>query len=85
MVLARSCVLSAASHVLAKGLGHQEQTVRQQRRAVLCGVGAWKCFIGCSLFLHESGTPPAVGTVSGRARLVRHAPNVSRLHQAPHV
>jgi hypothetical protein len=33
MVLARACALSAVSHLLAKGLRRQEQTVRQQLRA----------------------------------------------------
>jgi len=33
MVLARSCALSAVSHLLAKGMQRQEQTVRQQLRA----------------------------------------------------
>jgi hypothetical protein len=33
MVLARSCALTAVSHLLAKGMQRQEQTVRQQRRA----------------------------------------------------
>src|SRR5256712_2476379 len=32
MVLARSCVLTAVSHVLAKGMQRKEQTVRQQLR-----------------------------------------------------
>ena len=32
MVLARSCALTAVSHLLAKGMRRQEQTVRQQRR-----------------------------------------------------
>ena len=32
MVLARSCALSAVSHLLAKGMKRQEQTVRQQLR-----------------------------------------------------
>jgi hypothetical protein len=32
MVLARSCALTAVSHVLAKGMQRQEQTVRQQLR-----------------------------------------------------
>ena len=33
MVLARSCALTAVSHVLAQGMKRQEQTVRQQLRA----------------------------------------------------
>jgi hypothetical protein len=33
MVLARSCALTAVSHLLAKGMHRQEQTVRQQWRA----------------------------------------------------
>ena len=33
MGLARSCALTAVSHLLAKGLRRTEQTVRQQRRA----------------------------------------------------
>jgi hypothetical protein len=33
MVLARSCALTAVSHVLAKGMPRKEQTVRQQLRA----------------------------------------------------
>src|SRR5262245_50805158 len=33
MVLARSCALTAVSHLLAKGMQREEQTVRQQRRA----------------------------------------------------
>lgn len=33
MVLARSCALTAGSHLLAKGMPRQEPTVRQQRRA----------------------------------------------------
>jgi hypothetical protein len=33
MVLARSCALSAVSHLLATGMRRKEQTVRQQRRA----------------------------------------------------
>jgi len=33
MVLARSCALTAVSHVLAKGMKRKEQTVRQQLRA----------------------------------------------------
>jgi hypothetical protein len=33
MVLARSCALTAVSHLLAKGMHRQEQTVRQQLRA----------------------------------------------------
>ena len=32
MVLARSCALTAVSHLLAKGMKRQEQTVRQQLR-----------------------------------------------------
>ena len=32
MVLARSCALTAVSHVLAKGMQRKEQTVRQQLR-----------------------------------------------------
>src|SRR5262249_2441324 len=32
MVLARSCALTAVSHLLAKGMQRQEQTVRQQLR-----------------------------------------------------
>ena len=32
MVLARSCALTAVSHVLAKGMKRKEQTVRQQLR-----------------------------------------------------
>ena len=32
MVLARSCALTAVSHVLAKGRQRNEQTVRQQLR-----------------------------------------------------
>src|ERR1700756_1787114 len=32
MVLARSCALTAVSHLLAKGMKRKEQTVRQQRR-----------------------------------------------------
>ena len=32
MVLARSCALTTVSHLLAKGMQHKEQTVRQQRR-----------------------------------------------------
>jgi len=32
MVLARSCALSAVSHLLARGTGRKEQTVRQQLR-----------------------------------------------------
>jgi hypothetical protein len=32
MVLAHSCALSAVSHLLAKGMQRQEQTVRQQLR-----------------------------------------------------
>jgi hypothetical protein len=32
MVLARSCALSAVSHLLAVGMRRQEQTVRQQLR-----------------------------------------------------
>src|SRR5712691_4744198 len=32
MVLARSCALTAVSHLLAKGLRRKEQTVRQQLR-----------------------------------------------------
>lgn len=32
-VLARSCALTAVSHLLAKGLRRKEQTVRQQLRA----------------------------------------------------
>src|SRR5437899_4714535 len=32
-VLARSCALSAVSYLLAHGMGRQDQTVRQQRRA----------------------------------------------------
>ena len=32
MVLARSCALSAVSHLLAKGMQRKEQTVRQQLR-----------------------------------------------------
>jgi hypothetical protein len=33
MVLARSCALTAVSHLLAKGMQRKEQTVRQQLRA----------------------------------------------------
>jgi hypothetical protein len=33
MVIARSCALTAVSHVLAKGMQRKEQTVRQQLRA----------------------------------------------------
>src|SRR5881409_4489852 len=33
MVLARSCALTAVSHLLAKGMKRKEQTVRQQLRA----------------------------------------------------
>jgi hypothetical protein len=33
MVLARSCALTAGSHLLAKGMKRKEQTVRQQLRA----------------------------------------------------
>jgi hypothetical protein len=33
MVLARSCALTAVSHLLATGMKRQDQTVRQQRRA----------------------------------------------------
>src|SRR3712207_8147497 len=32
MVLARSCALTAVSHLLAKGMQRKEQTVRQQLR-----------------------------------------------------
>src|SRR5947209_18494755 len=32
MVLARSCALTAVSHMLAKGMKRKEQTVRQQLR-----------------------------------------------------
>lgn len=44
MVLARACALSAVSHLLAKGMQRQEQTVRQQLRAwyddITCKRGA---------------------------------------------
>ena len=33
MVLSRACALTAVSHLLAKGMQRQEQTVRQQLRA----------------------------------------------------
>ena len=35
MVLARSCALSAVSHLLATGMRRHEQTVRQQLRAMV--------------------------------------------------